>query len=133
MPRVCTICTSPKRAQVDALIAKRVPVRNIEKLTKFGFLTVQRHKEHIRQALVKAQEEKQLTNGNSVWLKLENMVEEAERQFRKNKGGLKAVWFREMRGTIEMGIKLGLEAHKERQIFKDVTPAVEKMIEEMKK
>ena len=132
MPRVCTICTSKKRKQVDALIAKRIPVRNIEKLTHFGFLTIQRHKEHIRQALIKAQESQEVTNGTSVWHKLENMVEEAERQFKKNKGMLKATWFREMRGTIEMGIKLGLEAHREKQTFSDVTPAVLKLIEEAK-
>ena len=71
-------------------------------------------------------------NGNSVWQKLDKMLEEAEKQYENNHGILKATWFREMRSTIETGIKLGLEAHKERQIFKDVTPAVEKMIEEAK-
>ena len=133
MPRVCTICTHKNRKEIDQAIAKKGSNRAISLRYKVGLMSVQRHREHIKQAVIKAQEKAVTTNGNSVWFKLEAMVEEAERQFKKNKGMLKATWFREMRGTIEMGIKLGLEAHKERQTFSDVSPAVLKMIEEVKK
>ncbi len=132
MPTVCSICSSPKRAQVDALLLQKVSCRRIAAKYHLSGSAIQRHKVHIQEAIAVAQQGMVATNGNSVWQKLDKMLAEAEKQYENNHGILKATWFREMRSTIETGIKLGLEAHKERQVFKDVTPAVEKMIEEAK-
>lgn len=43
----------------------------------------------------------------------------------------KATWFREWRGMMELGFKLGMEAQRQKQVYQDVTPAVLKMIEEV--
>lgn len=45
---------------------------------------------------------------------------------------VKATWFREWRGMVELGFKLGMEAQREQQAYPDVTPAVLRMIEEMR-
>ena len=131
--KTCRICSSPKRRFIDKAIVSGKSLRFISAQFHTTQSTLQRHKAHIRRAVAKAREKAEITNGLTVWHKLENLVIEAEKQYKRNKGMLKATWFREIRGTIEMGIKLGVEAHRQQQVYQDVSPAVLRMIEEVKK
>lgn len=55
MPRVCTICTHPDRAAIDAaLVAGKMSYRRIATENDVGESAVRRHKRHLPAALVKA-------------------------------------------------------------------------------
>lgn len=57
MPRVCTVCTHPKRGEIDAALVAGEAYRHIA--ARFGISTgaLQRHREHLPKQLVKAQEQ----------------------------------------------------------------------------
>ena len=134
MPRAgtCTVCKHRYRRFIDKAIASRQSVRLIASRYKISTSAIQRHKVHIRKAVAKAQEKADITTAKTVWGKLDQLVTEAEQRYKKRRGGLKAQWFREIRATIALGIKLGVAAHRQQQTYRDVTPAVLKMIEEVK-
>lgn len=57
MPRVCTICTHPERAAINAALVAGTPLRNIAERHGVSATALHRHKEeHVPATLVKAHE-----------------------------------------------------------------------------
>lgn len=67
MPRVCTICTHPERAAIDAALLAGVPFRHIAARTDTSTSALQRHKEeHLPVALVRAKEAEDATHADDL-------------------------------------------------------------------
>ncbi len=66
MPLKCSICTSKNREKIDTAILQGLPVRHI--VAQFGTSsgTVQRHKKHISQQLLKAKKAADIEAGDSL-------------------------------------------------------------------
>ena len=66
MPRVCTICTHERRADIDSALLAEEPYRHIA--TRYGTSTgaLQRHREHLPKQLVKAQEQEDISQAIDV-------------------------------------------------------------------
>ena len=55
MPRTCSVCRSPKRAQIEELSLAGVPLRNISERTGASVASILRHRDaHLSRALVRA-------------------------------------------------------------------------------
>jgi len=134
MPRKCTVCSYEQCAAIDRAIIAGESNRSIAKRhPRVSESAIQRHRAHIKKAIVRAGEKRELTNGKSAIQQFEEMLAEAERMYRGTPADsvlTKATWFREWRGMMELGFKLGMEAQRQKQVYQDVTPAVLKMIEE---
>ena len=134
MPRKCTVCSYEQCAAIDRAIIAGESNRSIAKRHPgVSESAIQRHRAHIKKAIVRAGEKRELTNGKSAIQQFEEMLAEAERMYRGTPADsvlTKATWFREWRGMMELGFKLGMEAQRQKQVYQDVTPAVLKMIEE---
>lgn len=133
MPQVCKACYHPKRTEVDKAIVSGESNRSIAKWSGLTESCIQRHRAHIKKAVARASEKRELTNGKSAIQQFEEMLAEAERMYKETPADsvlTKATWFREWRGMMELGFKLGMEAQRQKQVYQDVTPAVLKMIEE---
>jgi hypothetical protein len=134
MPRKCTVCSYEQCAVIDKAIIAGESNRSIAKRHPgISESAIQRHRAHIKKAIAKAGEKREITNGKSAIQQFEEMLAEAERMYRGTPADsvlTKATWFREWRGMMELGFKLGMEAQRQKQIYQDVTPAVLKMIEE---
>ena len=87
MTPVCTICSHPKRREIDKLIAEGATVRHTAARHGLESSTVQRHKKHIGAALTQVQKEASTSAlSHATWLvdKLRALAESAEvapRQF----------------------------------------------------
>ena len=68
MPRRCTVCDSPKRAEIDrALVGRTAPFRNIAKRHRLSLGSVYRHfAEHLPAALAKAQGAREAARGDDL-------------------------------------------------------------------
>ena len=134
MPRKCTVCNYEQCVAIDRAIIAGETNRSIAKrFPGVSESAIQRHRAHIKQAVVRAGEKREITNGKSAIQQFEEMLAEAERMYRGTPADsvlTKATWFREWRGMMELGFKLGMEAQRQKQVYQDVTPAVLKMIEE---
>lgn len=122
----CTICAHPKRRLIDAEIVRgKESIRNIAKRFIIGYSAIQRHKDHIKEAveLVKKKE------GKTAFVQFNEMLKEAESKYRETKGNLQVGWFREWRGMMELGFKLGMEAQREKREDKDMTVAVRAIVD----
>jgi hypothetical protein len=60
MPRVCTICTHPNRADIDAALISGDPTRRIAAQYGASDTSLRRHKEHIPVALAQAVEAEEI-------------------------------------------------------------------------
>jgi hypothetical protein len=56
MANKCSICTHKRRAEIDIVLAKGESNRSIAKRFTVGHVAVQRHRDHIRGAIQKAEE-----------------------------------------------------------------------------
>lgn len=133
MSRKCTACYHPERVAIDKAIVSGESNRAIERRWGICKDSVQRHRAHIKKAVEKAGEKREILNGKSAIQQFEEMLAEAERMYKETPADsvlTKATWFREWRGMMELGFKLGMEAQRQKQVYQDVTPAVLKMIEE---
>ena len=128
MPKECTICINPKRDKVDLLLTKRIPVRNIAKQTGFGYLSIQRHKEHIKKAVALARDKSVVKQGKAVYEQFQEMWDEAVAEYNKAPTSMaRATWFREKRCLFEMAVKLGLQ-QKEKLVYRGCDPAILEII-----
>lgn len=67
MPRKCTICAHPKRAEIDQLIVEGVPYRSIAGQFSVSKSAVERHaKSHIPKTLAKAHEAKEVSRADDL-------------------------------------------------------------------
>ncbi len=67
MPRTCTICTHPERAQIEAAIAAGTSYRVISRQFSVGHDSVQRHAaDHIQEAIKQTQAAKEEAHGLDV-------------------------------------------------------------------
>ncbi len=66
MPRKCTICNHKDQEKIDKAILEGVPIRRI--VAQFGTSqgTVQRHKRHVSQKLLKAKEVKEVAQADTL-------------------------------------------------------------------
>ncbi len=126
MPRKCSICTHRKRYHINkALLNPKVPLREIAAKYGGSTSTLNRHlKKHLLPAVQLAKKEAELKEGKTAFEQFNEMVREAEDKYRKSTGQLQVGWFREWRGMMELGFKLGMEAQREKQTFQEMTPAV---------
>ena len=56
MPRTCTICQHPQRAEIDAALVAGMPIRSIAFQIGVSHTAIQRHKAHVSEAIGKSQE-----------------------------------------------------------------------------
>ena len=92
--------------------------------TTYG--TLQRHKTHITTAVQIAHKNGEIKQGKSAYDRFEELVAEAEAEFKSARGMERVHWFREKRSLFTEFFKLGMEAQRqaEKQVYSDVTPAV---------
>ena len=132
MPQKCLVCIHPKRAHINrALMNPKCSLRDIAARYEISRSTLQRHKTHIKNAIVKAKKKEEVKTGQTAIEQFSAMLEEAESRYRKAKAAQKVQWFREWRSMLELAFKLGIEEQRqrERQVFSDVTPAVGEAID----
>lgn len=134
MPQKCSICLHPKRQYIDRmLISGKQSIRTIAARYEVSTGALNRHKKHLVHAIVEAKQNGDIKHAKTAFEQFVELVEEAERKYRTSKGSEQVAWFRERRALLEQAFKLGIEAQraKEREQFRDVTPAVEELIESM--
>ena len=125
MPRKCSICTHRKRAHINrALLNPKKALREIAAQYGISASTLQRHKKHLIAAMQLAKKEAELKEGKTAFEQFNEMVKQAEEKYNGSTGALQVSWFREWRGMMELGFKLGMEAQREKQVFQEMTPAV---------
>jgi hypothetical protein len=66
MPRTCLACASPGRKEIDKAIVAGEPLRNIAARVSISFASLCRHKPHVSQAIVKAEEKREERLGDSL-------------------------------------------------------------------
>lgn len=81
MPRVCTICTHPKREAIDqALIAGELSYRDIAGRFEISRSSLVRHKQnHLPATLAQAQEAREVANADDLLGQLDQLRAEAHR------------------------------------------------------
>ena len=133
MPRKCSVCTHRKRAHINrALLNPKNSLRKIAEQYEVSYSAVQRHKkEHLIPAMQFAQRKAELKEGKTAIEQFNEMIKEAKEKYNDSEGALQVNWFREWRGMMELGFKLGMEAQREKQVFSDVTPEVQKLIDHL--
>ncbi len=111
MPRTCSVCTHPRREEVDAELVSGTPLRNIAEQFRLKTTSLHRHKNsHLPADLAKAQEAEVVAAADSLLSRLEHLTEEAHRlKGKAEKGGdlrtaLSAV--RELVRMVELLAKL---------------------------
>jgi hypothetical protein len=125
VPPVCTICKHPKRKAIDKAITSGASVRNIAARFSIAQTSLQRHKAHIKRAIIKARDKGQISTGKTVFEQFSEMWETAIEEYKKAaSSGEKAMWFRERRGLFEMGAKLGMQSQQERFQYRGCDPAI---------
>ena len=132
MPRPCSVCgeiegvivgpVHPKRAEIDSAMSAGVSYRNIAKRcgTKGTSPAVlSRHKQHIKTAMVKASQQKEVTSlraGMTLLQRLQKLANDAEDLFKESKetGDTRAavVLIREIRETLKTLLDIEAEAAK---------------------
>ncbi len=79
MPRVCTICSSPKRQMIERAILNGEPVRDIERRTDLSRPSIQRHKSHISRTMAKAADARELAHADNLVEQLGQLTADALR------------------------------------------------------
>jgi hypothetical protein len=76
MPRTCLACKSHERKEIDKAIVAGEPLRKIAENFPISMTALHRHKPHVSQAIVKAEEKREERAG-------ENLLDEMRRVQRK--------------------------------------------------
>ena len=111
MPRTCTICTHPKRAEIDAALIQSEPLRNIVERCSVSMGSLFRHQQkHVAQTIALAKQAKNIEIGEnligqarSLHARALGILERAEAAGQLDTA-LKAI--REVRGILELLGKL---------------------------
>jgi len=107
MAMKCTVGAHPEGHAInEALIIEGKSLRNIEKQYRVGYSAVQRHKAHIPQLLLKAQENMEAYDAASILAKIRDLEEETLEQLQgaKTDSDRKQVLaaIREQRANLEL-------------------------------
>jgi predicted RNA-binding Zn ribbon-like protein len=83
MPRICTICTHPKRSEIDRRLLTGEPVRTIVRAiaghVPISKTSLQRHQRHVSEAISKSQEAVEIAHGDDRVSELQQLASEARR------------------------------------------------------
>lgn len=123
MGQRCSICRRKDRKKIDEAYATET-VRNIAKRFHLSDGAVHRHKEHIKNAVIAAEQ----STGRSFADYFIEMWEQAIAEYGVAKTSMeKAMWFRERRGLLETGARLGMQRQQEGRLFKGLDGCVQDM------
>jgi hypothetical protein len=114
LPRLCTICASEHRAAVDKGLVEGVGQRVLASQYGFSQAAVNRHRPHLSKTIVSAKERQVAKSGRTALETFQAMVAMAEAKVTATDGMLQAVWYKEWRGMMELGFKLGMQAQAEK-------------------
>jgi hypothetical protein len=111
MPRVCTVCQSPARAEIDAALAKGEPALSISSKTGVGARAIGRHRlAHLSPALTAIAGEREGKRVGGLVDRLEAVTVAAERMLfaaeTNGQAGQMQGWVREFRACVELMAKL---------------------------
>lgn len=111
MPRRCTICTHPERAEIDSCLVRGEPFRRIAAERGVTEQSVRRHRaDHLPESLVKAEEAREVDVANTLLHEVRELQVRALGILTKAEeaGDLRAATgaIREARSTIELLAKL---------------------------
>ncbi len=79
MPRTCTVCLHPKRAEVDAALLAGTPYRVAASRYESSVGALQRHREHIAPALAIAKQAERVAAADSILDKVAGLEADARR------------------------------------------------------
>ncbi|MCH7536116.1 MAG: hypothetical protein IH948_10330 [Bacteroidetes bacterium] len=78
MPRTCTVCSNPKRKEIDQLLINGNSIRAIASQFKLNRSSLQRHnKSHILKRLSKSNEAKEIANAENLIEQVRSLQKEA--------------------------------------------------------
>lgn len=83
MARTCTVCTHPKRDEIDAALVAQEPIRDIAGRTGTTKSALDRHRQHVASGLVKAKEAKEKARADSLLDAIQGLAADAHRIKRK--------------------------------------------------
>jgi len=79
MPRTCTACRHPKRAEIDGALLGGEPLRNVAKQFSLSAASLFRHKAHLPKTLAKAHEAREVARADSLVAQLNQLAADARR------------------------------------------------------
>lgn len=79
MARTCTVCTHPKRGEIDAALVAQEPIRDIAGRTGTTKSALDRHRQHVAAGLVKAKEAKEETRAETLLDTIRGLAADAHR------------------------------------------------------
>jgi hypothetical protein len=79
MPRQCTACINPNRAEVDHALLAGTPLRQIARHVSLSKDAVARHRTHVDSLLIQARKAKEANGADSLSLKLAELSQRARR------------------------------------------------------
>ena len=110
MPRRCTVCTHPQRAEIERALTGGGVSRKIAQRFRVSEFALSRHKAHMREAVKAALEAGKVNRGRDVLERLQELnqraraiLEEAQREGRP-RDALAAI--RELRGLLKLEAEL---------------------------
>jgi hypothetical protein len=77
MPRTCLACASPDRASIEKALVGGEPLRNIAKRVSISPAGLLRHKSHVAQAIVKAEERREKRLGDNLLDEMRRVLSKA--------------------------------------------------------
>ena len=123
MAQRCSICRRKDRQQIEESYATETN-RTIAARFSLSTAAVNRHKAHIRAAVAKVEERA----GRSFVDYFMEMWEQAIAEYGKATDSMeKATWFRERRGLLETGARLGMQRQQEGRLYKGLDLSVEEL------
>ena len=124
MPRKCTVCAHPKRAEIDKLIVEGVPYRSIAGRFSVSKSAVERHaKNHLPRTLAKAHEAKEVARADDLLARAREYETRAvallEKAAEENDYGTALRGIKEARSCLELLARLRgeLEAQREAEVI----------------
>jgi hypothetical protein len=83
MPRICSICVHSKRPEIDRRLLAGEPVRAIVRAiaghVPISKTSLQRHQQHVSEAISKSQEAVEIAHGDTLASELQQLASEARR------------------------------------------------------
>ena len=123
MPQRCSICRRKDRQQIDEAYATESN-RVIAGRFRLSQSAVDRHKKHIKAVVAKVEERA----GKSFVEYFMEMWEQAITEYAQAGNSMeKAAWFRERRGLLETGARLGMQRQQEGRLYKGLDLGVEEL------
>ena len=110
MPRKCTACYHPERAAIDKAIVSGESNRCVAARFHLSENAVQRHRAHIRQAIIRAKDAEIIAVGKTGYERFSELWILADEALRKAVGDRdKQGWHQILARYLELAHKLGME------------------------